>query len=271
MPSKRSSAIIGIWVVIAVMVIADFAVFGMTLLDSFYHGLNNLMQVLILAFIPFIFASLLLDRRARQQEVPEPSRQRLPRGARSASGASVQSTRPQPRLKRDKRAAQLETIVVDPGAGGSTSTNRSPSTPTSTVSSQTSAPSSSKFLRARRSKTEPDLEVDQKVKEQLEALEDEMAKLEGELNQNGITISSPSNEAESQRNTNSSLETQEAQPQSSTDSAMTEEEASSELQAIDELLARLEQRNRAGGVDENTYQRLREKYLKRKAELARHH
>ena len=48
---------------------------------------------------------------------------------------------------------------------------------------------------------------------------------------------------------------------------MSSDEVSSERQAIDELLNRLEQRMRAGGVDEATYKRLREKYLKRRAEF----
>ncbi len=46
------------------------------------------------------------------------------------------------------------------------------------------------------------------------------------------------------------------------------EEKSSEIKALDELLARLEQRRRTGSISETTYERLRTRYLKRKAEIS---
>jgi hypothetical protein len=102
------------------------------------------------------------------------------------------------------------------------------------------------------------------VKEQLDAIEQQMAKLEGELEETGVSGS-----------------TSLPQPEPSTDEELVrapgishrprrelgEEEVTSELQAVGELLARLEEKRAAGGVDDSTYQRLRSKYLKRKNEL----
>jgi predicted RecB family endonuclease len=107
--------------------------------------------------------------------------------------------------------------------------------------------------------------MDQQVKDQLDAIELELAKLEEQLEQNGVSpptsnSSSVSNSATEEPNASNSVAQANSNPLSS-------EEATSEMHAIDELLARLEQRKRAGGVEEETYQRLREKYLKRRSEL----
>jgi hypothetical protein len=95
-----------------------------------------------------------------------------------------------------------------------------------------------------------------------------MAKLEEQLEQNGIAVSAsnsnPTLNSESTVQTTSTVDS----PTTTSDDSISSEEATSELQAIDELLSRLEQRKRAGGVEEETYQRLREKYLKRRSEIA---
>ncbi|MHA2315306.1 MAG: hypothetical protein ACXACF_08530, partial [Candidatus Hermodarchaeia archaeon] len=137
----------------------------------------------------------------------------------------------------------------------------------SSSSIQQDSPSSSRFLRARRTQKEETAETDEQVEEQLAAIEEEMAKLEEQLEQNGLPTSSDSNSTPPtemvQSNTNSDT------PQiTSNNDEMSSDEVSSERQAIDELLNRLEQRMRAGGVDEDTYRRLREKYLKRRAEFS---
>lgn len=264
MPSKRSSAIIGIFVVFAVLLIVDaFVIQG--LLESMFPGLSSLLNIVILAWIPVLAASLLFDLRS-QPTVTEEPRRPLPRGTRSASGERMTRKRAQPRIRRDKRAAELETIVVEPGA-----IRNSPAVANSATSSSSSiqqdAPSSSRFLRARRTRAEETAETDEHVKEQLDAIEEEMAKLEEQLEQNGLSTSPNSNSTlppeMDQPSTNS-----EAPQITTNNNEMSTDEVSSEKQAIDELLNRLEQRKRAGGVDEATYKRLREKYLKRRAEFS---
>lgn len=265
MPSKRSSAIIGIWVVVAVLLIVDTLLFSGLVLDSLVPGLSGITNVLIFALIPFIAASLLLDRRTSPLPSNGPSRQ-PPRGARSASGEQLRSARPKPRIRRDKRAAQLETIVVEPGVVGNNSVTSNSSLLSSSDTQHAST--SSRFLRARRSRSEEAGEIDQQVKEQLDAIELEMAKLEEQLEQNGVTPQ-PSNSSSVSDSVNGEpVQTISAAPSNSGNSNISSDEATSELQAIDELLTRLEQRKRAGGVEEETYQRLREKYLKRRSELA---
>ncbi|MFX1577771.1 MAG: hypothetical protein ACFFCF_11455 [Promethearchaeota archaeon] len=263
MPSKRSSAIIGIWVVVAIFLIVDAFLFSGLLLDSLVPGLSGITNVMIFALIPFIAASLLLDRRASPLPSNGPSRQ-PPQGTRSASGEPLGATRPKPRIRRDKRAAQLETIVVEPGVSGNSSVTSNSSLLSSPDTQQAST--SAKFLRARRPRSEEAEEMDQQVKEQLDAIELEMAKLEEQLEQNGVTPS-PSN-SESDSVNDEPVQTISAAPSNPGNGAISSEEATSELQAIDELLTRLDQRKRAGGVEEETYQRLREKYLKRRSELA---
>ncbi|MFW9933896.1 MAG: hypothetical protein ACFFDU_00010 [Candidatus Thorarchaeota archaeon] len=263
MPSKRSSSIIGIWVVVAILVIVDAFLFSGLLLDSLVPGLSGITNVMIFALIPFIAASLLLDRRTSPLPSNGPSRQ-PPQGTLSASGEQLGPTRPKPRIRRDKRAAQLETIVVEPGVSG----NGSVTSNSSLLSSSDTQPASTsaKFLRARRSRSEEAEEMDQQVKEQLDAIELEMAKLEEQLEQNGVTP--PSSNSESDSVNDEPVQTTPAAPSNPGNSTISSEEATSELQAIDELLTRLDQRKRAGGVEEETYQRLREKYLKRRSELA---
>jgi len=264
MPSKRSSAIIGIFVVFAVVLIVDgFLIPG--LLESLYSGLSSLLNIVIIAWIPVLAASLLLDRRSKPTVTEEPRRP-LPRGARSASGEPVTRKRAQPRIKRDKRAAELETIVVEPGAVGNSPAGTN-SANSSSSSIQQDSPSSSRFLRARQTRTEETAETDEHVKEQLAAIEEEMAKLEEQLEQNGLSTSSDSNSTPPPEMVQSNTNSDTHQVTSNSDE-MSNDEVSSERQAIDELLNRLEQRMRAGGVDEDTYRRLREKYLKRRAEFS---
>ncbi len=262
MPSKRTAAIIGIWVVVAVVLIIDAFLFSALLLDSLLPGLSSLVNVLIFTLIPFIIASLLLDRRATPSPATGPSRL-PPNGARTASGEPVRSTRPKPRIKRGKRAEQLETIVVEPGA----MSNNSSQTNTANSSLQEAQPSSSRFLRSRRTRSEEDAEMDQQVKEQLDAIELEMAKLEEQLEQNGVAAPTENSSSVQNSASDEPVSTNSSIPTNPNDSTLSSEEASSERRAIDELLARLEQRNRAGGVEEETYKRLREKYLKRRSEL----
>ncbi len=267
MPSKRSSAIIGIWLILAILMIADFALFQSRLLDNLYSGLNGLVNVLIIAFLPIVGASLLLDRRAKPVAPAEPQR-RLPRGARSASGETIGRARPTPRIKRDKRAAELETIIVEPSVSGNSIVGGIiAANPSSNAANGVS--SSSQFIRSQRASEEENEELDQQVKDQLDAIELEMAKLEEQLEQNGITSAASNSKEESAPEILNSAVNSQDEARHSSSRTISSEEASSELQAIDELLARLEQRKRAGGVDEDTYQRLREKYLKRRAELQR--
>jgi len=265
MPSKRTSSIIGIWVVIAVLLIVDSFMFGGYLLDGLYPGLNGIVNVLIFALIPFIAASVLLDRRVSPTPPSGPSRE-LPNGARSASGEPIRSTRPKPRIRRDKRAVQLETIIVEPGAEGNTVIPSNSSNATTSELPQGSS-SSSRFLRSRRSHSEEDAEMEQQVKEQLDAIELEMAKLEEQLEQNGVSPSLSNSTSEPEVVANESGPNASSTLPNPSSSTLSSDEAMSELQAIDELLMRLEQRKRAGGVEEETYQRLRDKYLKRRSEV----
>jgi hypothetical protein len=263
MPSKRTSAIIGIWVIVAVVLIVDAFLFSGLLLDSLFPGLAGIANVLIFALIPFIAASLLLDRRASPSPTAGPSRQ-PPQGARSASGEPMTSERPKPRIKRDKRAAQLETIVVEPGAGGHNSIQTNSS---ETPVSQPTSSSSARFLRSRRGQSEEDDEMHQQVKEQLDAIELEMAKLEEQLAQNGVSSSSTNSNLISNADSSEPVSNTSTSAIDSSNATVPSDETTSERQAIDELLARLEHRMHAGGVDEETYTRLRDKYLKRRSEL----
>ncbi len=264
MPSKRTSAIIGIWVLVAVTLIVDAFFFSGVLLDSLFPGLGGIVNVLIFALIPFIAASFLLDRRTTPSPAAGQSRS-PPQGARSASGEPFSSARPKPRIKRDKRAAQLETIVVEPRAVGNNSIQANSQDTTSPISQQTSP--SSRFLRSRRPHSEEAVEVDQQVQEQLDAIELEMAKLEEQLEQNGVSPAPSNSDSVSNLEVNEPVSNTVTPTTKSSGNSLSGEEATSELQAIDELLKRLEQRKRAGGVEEETYQRLREKYLKRRSEL----
>ena len=261
MPSKRSSAIIGIWVVLAILMIGDFALFQGLFLENLYPGASGLLNVLIIAFLPIIGASLLLDRRSGEAPPPEP-RRRLPNGTRSGSGEPLTRQRPQPRIRRDKRAAQLETIVVEPSASRNSGASQITAHPEA-ASTAESEPSSARFLRSRHTQKEPKTEVDVDVQHQLEAIEQEMAKLEEQLKENGITSPDPGSEESPTPELNSTVK----DPEILKNSPISGDEASSERQAIEEILSRLEQRKRAGGVDDETYLRLREKYLKRYADL----
>ncbi|MDO8055476.1 MAG: hypothetical protein Q6361_01315, partial [Candidatus Hermodarchaeota archaeon] len=219
------------------------------------------LNVLIIAFLPIIGASLLLDRRSGPPPPSEPRRQ-LPNGARSGSGEPLTRPRPQPRIRRDKRAAQLETIVVEPSASQNSGATQIAANPELSGLPE-SEPSSARFLRSRRTRSESTEEVDSDVQQQLEAIEQEMAELEEQLKENGITEPTAHSEETPPPEMNSTV----PDPEIMKNSPISGEEATSERQAIEEILSRLEQRKRAGGVDDETYQRLREKYLKRYADL----
>lgn len=129
---------------------------------------------------------------------------------------------------------------------------------------QTGAGSASRQLGSSNKPLPGAEETDSKVKEQLDALEQQMAKLEGELEETGA--GGPANLSQSEPSTIEELVGSSGvshRPRRE----LGEEEATSELQAVDELLARLEEKRAAGGVDDSTYGRLRSKYLKRKNEL----
>lgn len=254
MPSTRTSILIGLWVLIALLLIADYLLFSQTLLESFYTGLNALVNVLVLALFPIWLASALLDRRSAQPPTEEAPRE-IPQGIRSASGQQVTPTRPQPIVRRGRQAAKLETIVVEPGP--------SSQTPLSRVR-RTAQTGTAKETEPKETETR---ERDLKMKEQLEAIEQEMAKLEGELEETGTTaqpeldISEFTQEDEQEPPKEQAITSPEPRE-------LTAEEAASELLATAELIARLEEKRRAGLVDDDTYERLRTKYLKRKDELA---
>ena len=150
MTSKRSWVLIGIFVVFAVLMIVDLALFQGLWLDSLYPGANSLLNVLIIALIPVLLASYLLDRRSGPQLPPPEPRRTLPNGTRSGSGEPLTRPRPQPRIRRDKRAAQLETIVVEPTAARNSAAPRAAPSQHASSSSE-SEPSSARFLRSRRS------------------------------------------------------------------------------------------------------------------------
>jgi peptidoglycan/xylan/chitin deacetylase (PgdA/CDA1 family) len=101
------------------------------------------------------------------------------------------------------------------------------------------------------------------VKEQLDAIEQQMARLEGELEETGAGTSTNQTKHESSADEELGAHGLSHRPRRE----LGEEEATSELQAVDELLVRLEEKRTAGGVDDSTYERLRSKYLKRKNEL----
>lgn len=232
------------------MVLVD-AFFIPFLLDSIVSGLSGLFSIVIIALFPVIAASLFLDWRAAH--TPSSPQSRLPPGIQSASGEPVRQTRPAPTVRRDKRAARLETIVVAPQtSSGATAGGRSASS--SVASHQFAA--SDKSLPAGE-------EADSKVKAQLDAIEQQMARLEGELQETGVGASANQSQSESHTDEELAGTGLSRRPRRE----LGEEEVTSELQAVDELLARLEEKRAGGGVDDSTYERLRSKYIKRKSEL----
>lgn len=268
MPSTRSSVLIGLWMVFAVMTIADtFILPGLLdgLLPNIY--LSLFVQVIVIVLIPIVIASALLDRKITEPTTVPPENRLPPNGARSATGQTIRTTRPQPRLRRSKHAAKLETIVVEPTAAQNASSQGSASGLTTTSSVDGAKPSSSRFLRAREKRSKEEEEHDQQVEEQLAAIEQEMAKLEGELVETGIPISSPSSRESNAKDLQPDIANGEGAMERS-EPLPTGEDATSELQAVEEILARLEQKRQNGEVDDPTYEKLREKYSKRKGELA---
>jgi hypothetical protein len=260
MPSTRTSLLIGLWVLLALLLIADYLLFSQTMLESFFTGLNALVNVLVIAFLPIWLASAILDRRAAPTS-PEEQPREIPQGIRSAAGERITTTRPQPKVRRGRRAAKLETIVVEPGPSSQTPLSRvgrtKPARSTGEVETQSAE----------------DRERDLKMKEKLEAIEQEMAKLEGELEETGTVVQQEPKTAEITEKEKEEETPQEEMPKeeaavSPEPRELTEEEAASELLATAELIARLEEKRRAGLVDDSTYERLMAKYLKRKNDLA---
>lgn len=252
MPSTRTSILIGLWVLLALLLIADFT--GFIVLDIYYTGLSSLVNVLVLTFFIIWIASAIIDFRAKPSEEEAP--QEIPHGIRSASGEQITPTRPQPRVRRGRRAAKLETIVVEPGPSLHTPPTRARRARTVDSTADIEAQSAEERER------------DMKMQEQLEAIEHEMAKLEGELKDTG-----PTTQPEPEVTDIPPEEEEQEAPKEEPDAVpepreLTEEEAASELLATAELIARLEEKRRAGLVDDSTYERLRTKYLKRKDELA---
>lgn len=132
-----------------------------------------------------------------------------------------------------------------------------------TSGSQTGAASASRQFASSNKSLPGAEETDSKVKEQLDAIEQQMARLEGELEETGVGAST--NQPQSESSTDEELVGSGVSRRPRRE--LGEEETTSELQAVDELLARLEEKRAAGGLDDSTYERLRSKYLKRKNEL----
>jgi hypothetical protein len=121
------------------------------------------------------------------------------------------------------------------------------------------------------------------VEQQLAAIEQEMAKLEEEMGDPGTDLppatssteeTSPGTDLPSPLLPTESAETGQPETPSDVESLFPSfdipaEDKSSEIKALDELLARLEQRRKTGSIPESTYDRLRARYLKRKAEISR--
>lgn len=253
MPSTRTSVLIGLWVLIALVLIVDST--GFITLESYYSGLNTLVNVMVIALFPIWAASAILDRRAAQPPAEEPPRE-IPNGVRSASGERITRTRPQPKVRRGRRAAKLETIIVEPG----------PSSHTPPIRTGRTRPAASTEEIEPQSAEARDRDL--KMKEHLEAIEQEMAKLEGELKEIDTAVR-PEPEATDITPDEKERESPKEEPDVSPEPReLSAEDAATELLATAELIARLEEKRRAGLVDDSTYERLRTKYLKRKNELA---
>jgi len=265
MPSARTSLLIGVWVIFASLIIADSFIYHSTLLNSILPWLSDFVNVMIFVLIPIVAASWLLDWRAtRRPPISQPSQ--LPNGVRSASGQQLSPPRPRLRLRRDKRAEKLETIVVRPE-------NIRPA-PARTAEAQ--KPPSSPSLP---SSSGPETTLEELVVEQqLEEIERGIAKLEEELQETAaVTPASPEDtrsgaasiSPDQQKSPPPTTQSAEEEP-SSPPPALDEEEVlklRSDLQAVQQLLEQLEEKRKTGEVSPAVYNRLRAKYLKQKAEI----
>jgi hypothetical protein len=234
------------------------------LLPNLY--LSLFVQVLVIVLIPIVIASTLLDRRVTEPTTAPLESRPTPEGVRSATGQTIRKTRQQPRLRRVKQAAKLETIVVKPSVVQNASAQGE--TKGLTTSTDGTQSSSSQFIRARGKRSKDEQARDLQVEEQLAAIEQEMAKLEGELEETGIPISSPASSIESNEEESTTSTVGRGSSPENSAPLPTGEDATSELQAVEEILTRLEQKRQNGEVDDPTYEKLREKYLKRKDDLA---
>lgn len=260
MPSKRTSILVGLFMICALTLIADEFVFGRTLLDSFMTGLFSLVSIIIIPLLPIMVVSIILDRRDAGDTSP-PTRTRDTEGRtggiRSISGQPVPQ-RTQTRIRRGRRAKRLETIVVE---GEEKPAAQARPVQTQPVREHPKPqPVSSPAAQAAPEK--PAIDVEQ----QLTAIEQEMSKLEEEMGEPGAEFPSAPLPTES-------AGTDQTETTSDIDSLfpsldLPQEDKSSEIKALDELLARLEQRRRTGSISESTYERLRTRYLKRKAEIS---
>ena len=257
--------LIGLWVVFASLVVADTFIYHYLLLAS-TPWLSGFVNIMIFVLIPIVAASWLLDWRTTQrQEIPPPPAPRpLPSGVRSVSGEQLSPPRPRLRLRRDKRAERLETIVVKP--------ENAPSTPVRTT-----------MARETLSSTPPGPETvleELVVEQQLEEIERGIAKLEEEIKET-VPPSSMAGEP-IRREAQVSTQIEKKQPLASSSVPSSEEEASispsvlseeellrirSDLQAVQQLLEQLESKRKMGDVSPAVYNRLRAKYLKQKEEL----
>ncbi len=270
----------------ALALVADMLFLGGGFLDSLLPGLNSLLNILIIPLLPIFVVSAILDRRGAGETSPPPrTRQtrRRPSGVRSASGQAVPQ-RTQTRIKRGRQARKLETIVVEGDEKPTTPTRPVQTQPTTeqtrpqpTRTQPTPQPESSPATQATTEK--PVLDVEQ----QLAAIEQEMAKLEEEMGEPGTEFPSspsptepaaaPETEIPSSPLPTESVDPGQTEPTTDMESLfpsfdLPQEDKSSELKALDELLARLEQRRKTGSISESTYERLKTRYLKRKAEIS---
>ncbi len=278
MPSKRSSIIVGLFMICSLALIADVFFFGGGFLDSIMPGLDSLLNILIIPLLPISLVSLILDRRQAGDSTQPPRRQdeeRFSRGIRSASGQPVPRQRMQTRIRRGRRAKRLETIVVEDSERPAAPTR--PAQPQPTREQPRPQPVSIPAAQATAEKPAIDVE------EQLAAIEQEMAKLEEEMGEPGTEFPTSPTPTEPIGEPGTEFPTSPL-PTDPTEGGLTdtssdmeslfpsldlpEEEKSSEIKALDELLARLEQRRRTGSISESTYERLRTRYLKRKAEIS---
>ena len=278
MPSRRSSILAGLFMICSLMLVADYLVLGGEFLNSIMPGLNSLFNILILPMLVVFVVSLILDRREASQATPPPRTRQPERrtgGIRSMSGQPVPQ-RTQTRVRRGRRAKRLETIVVE-------GEEKTPVRPTPTQAQPTREPPRTQPVssspKTQTTTEKPSLDVEQ----QLTAIEQEMTRLENEMGEPGTEFPSstpPTVASEEPRTEFPSLtpptdviDTELTEPTSDMESLfpsldLPQEDKSSEIKALDELLARLEQRRRAGSISESTYERLKTRYLKRKAEIS---
>ncbi len=261
----------------SIALVADVFFLGGGFLDSLMPGLSSLLNILIIPLFPIFIVSLILDRRETGESSPPPrvrEPERRTSGIRSISGQPVPQQRTQTRVRHGRRARKLETIVIE-GDERPAAQPRPAQTQPTRERSRSQPVSPAPQVTAEK----PALDVEQ----QLAAIEQEMAKLEEEMGEPGTEFPSsprptepveePGTEFPSSPLPTEAVDTEQAETTPDMESLFPSldsppEEKSSEIKALDELLARLEQRRRTGSISETTYERLRTRYLKRKAEIS---